>query len=106
MPAANQIGQAQKVADVLAEKIDKKPFNISTWPVEFTEDSYLYFLELKELIPADRRKVEITNQMFVLCNKEPCQIIDSPSWNISMFGKAKIAGEWRVDDVKIYKLVR
>ncbi len=106
MPAANQIGQAQKVADLLAEKIDRKPFNISTWPVEFTEDSYLYFLELKGLIPADRRKVEITDQMFVLCNKEPCQIIDSPSWNISMFGKAKIADQWKVEDVKIYKLVR
>ena len=106
MPSANQIGLSQNVANFLAEKINRQPFNIATWPVEFTEDSYLYFLELKGLRPADRRKIEITDQMFVLCNKEPCQIINSPSWNISMFGKAKIVGEWKVEDVKIYKLVR
>jgi len=106
MPAVDQIGHTKKVADFLAEKIDHKPFNISTWPVEFSEDSYLYFLELKGLRPADRRKVEITDQMFVLCSKEPCQIIDSPSWNISMFGKAKTAGQWKIEDIKIYKLIR
>lgn len=102
----NQIKHAQVVADFLAEKIDHKPFNIATWPVEFFEDSYLYFLELKELIPADRSKLQITDQMFVLCNKEPCQIIDSPSWNISMFGKAKIDTIWTVEGIKIYKLTR
>jgi len=105
-PADNQIGRAQKVADFLAKKISHQPFNIATWPVDFTEDSYLYFLELKGIRPANRQKVEITNQMFVLCNKEPCQIINSPSWNISMFGKAKIADQWKVEDVKIYKLIR
>jgi len=104
--AANQIGHTEIVSNFLAEKINHQPFNIATWPVEFSEDSYLYFLELKGLRPADRQKIEITNQMFVLCNKDPCQIINSPSWNISMFGKAKITNQWKVEDVKIYKLVR
>ncbi len=102
---SNQILHAKKVADFLAEKIENKPFNIATWPVEFFEDSYLYFLELKNLKPADRQKVEITDQMFVLCAKEPCQIINSPSWNISMFGKAKIDKIWEYEGLKIYKLV-
>lgn len=102
---SNQIQRAQTVADSLAEKIDNKPFNIATWPVEFFEDQYLYFLELKGLIPADRSKLQITEQMFVLCNKEPCQIIDSPSWNISMFGKAKIDTIWTIEGIKIYKLI-
>jgi hypothetical protein len=101
---SNQIKHAQTVADFLAEKIGNKPFNIATWPVEFFEDQYLYFLELKELIPADRSKLQITNQMFVLCNKEPCQVINSPSWNISMFGKAKVDTIWTVEGIKIYKL--
>ena len=102
----NQIQHAKKVAKFLKEKINNQPFNIATWPVEFTEDSYLYFLELEGLRPADRQKVEITDQMFVLCNKEPCQIINSPSWNISMFGKAKIVNQWQIDNVKIYRLTR
>jgi hypothetical protein len=100
----NQISHAQRFADFLAPKIGNKPYNIATWPIDFTEDPYLYFLELKGLRPADREKTEITDQMFVLCNKEPCSIIDSPSWNISMFGKAKIADQWEFERIKIYKL--
>jgi len=101
----NQIIHSKKVADFLAEKIAGKPFNIATWPVEFFEDNYLYFLELKNLRPANRLKQEITDQMFVLCAKTPCQIINSPSWNISMFGPAKIDKIWDYEGLKIYKLV-
>lgn len=102
---ANQIQKAKKVAEFLERKIENKKFNFATWPVDFGEEPYLYFLELKNLKPASREKVEITNQMFVLCDQEPCQIINSPSWNISMFGKAKIDKIWKVEDLKIYKLI-
>ncbi len=101
----NQIAHSQKVAEFLADKIGNKPFNIATWPVEFTEDNYVYFLELKNLYPANRQRLEITDQMFVLCNKEPCRIINSPSWNISMFGPAKIDKIWEFEGIKIYKLI-
>ncbi len=101
----NQIEYSKEVANFLEKQIGNKPFNIATWPVDFTEDNFLYFLELKGLVPADRKKIEITNQMFVLCSKEPCQILDSPSWNISMFGKAKIDKIWRIRDLTIFKLI-
>ncbi len=101
----SQIEYSKEVADFLEKQIGGKPFNIATWPVDFTEDNFLYFLELKGLVPADRKKIEITDQLFVLCSKEPCQILDSPSWNISMFGKAKIDKIWKVRDLNIYKLV-
>lgn len=104
-PGSNQISHSQKVAEFLAPKIGSKPFNIATWPVELTEDNYSYFLEIKGLVPADRTKVEITDQMFVLCNKKPCRILDSPSWNISMFGPAKIDKIWEVEEITIYKLI-
>jgi len=100
-----QIKHAQKVANFLAEEIDNKPFNIATWPVELTEDNFVYFLELKGLRPANRNKIEITNQLFVLCNQEPCQVLESPSWDISMFGKTKVAKIWTIDGVKIYKMI-
>ncbi len=101
----NQIAHSKKVAEFLADKIGNQSFNIATWPVSFTEDNYIYFLELKGLHPANRQKVEITNQLFVLCNQEPCQILNSPSWNISMFGPAKIDKIWKFEGIKIYKLV-
>ncbi len=102
---SNQIKKAKKVADFLEKKIENKKFNFATWPVDFGEEPYLYFLELKNLRPASREKIEITNQMFVLCSKDPCQVINSPSWNISMFGKAKIDKIWKIEDLKIYKLI-
>lgn len=102
---ADQIAHSKKVALFLKEKIDNKPFNIATWPDEFGEDNYLYFLELEGLKPANRQKVEITDQMFVLCAKEPCLIENSPSWNIAMFGQAKIDKIWSIEGLKIYKLV-
>ena len=101
----NQILHAKTVAGFLAPKIGNKPFNIATWPVEFAEDHYLYFLELKGHVPVFREKIEISDQMFVLCSQKPCRVIQSPSWNISMFGRAKIATIWDVENIKIYKLV-
>ncbi len=104
-PGNKQIQHSQNVANFLSDKIGNKPFNIATWPIEFGEDNFVYFLEVKGLIPADRTKLEITKQLFVLCNQEPCLVLNSPSWNISMFGKAKIAEKWEIEGVKIYKLV-
>jgi len=104
-PGGNQISTAKNVAQFLSPKIKKKPFNFATWPVAFSEDNYLYFLELFGQTVADRRKIEITKQLFVVCEKSPCPIIDSPSWNISMFGKARVAKMWKYQDLTIYKLV-
>ncbi len=107
VPVGNgQINHAKHVADFMIPKIGNKPFNIATWPIYFTEDNYVYFLSLGGHTPADRRKLEITDQLFVLCNEEPCKVVNSPSWNISMFGKAKIDTMWEIEGIKVYKLVR
>jgi hypothetical protein len=99
-----QIAHAKKVANFITQKIDGKPFNIATWPVDFGEDSYLYFMDLNGDRPADRAKLEVTNQMFVICNAKICPVIDSPSWNISMFKPTKIENTWEIENLKILKL--
>lgn len=104
-PGGNQIKHSQTVAKFLTNKTNNQPFNIATWPVQFTEDNYLYFMELDDQRVLDRRKLEIAEQMFVLCQEKPCQIINSPSWNIAMFGEAKIAKIWSIENIKIFKLV-
>ncbi|QQG44572.1 MAG: glycosyltransferase family 39 protein [Candidatus Roizmanbacteria bacterium] len=104
-PYWSQINQAKRVANSLSKEIGNKPFNFATWPISFGEDNFLYFLELKGQIAANREKLEITDQMFVLCKEEPCLVINSPSWNISMFGKAKIDKIWDFEGIKIYKLI-
>lgn len=104
-PPGFQLMHSRTVADFLGQKINHRPFNIATWPVELTEDNYLYFLELQGMIPSDRRRVIIADQLFVLCNQAPCRVLDSPSWNISMFGPGKIDKIWTVAGIKIYRIV-
>jgi len=104
-PGGYQIKKAEKLARFLSPKIGSQSFNFATWPVAFSEDNYLYFLELSGQRVADRRKVEIGKHLFVVCEKLPCPVVDSPSWNISMFGKARVAKMWRYENLYIYKLV-
>ncbi len=100
-----QVAHAKRVAHSLGAQIGDKPFNIATWPIDFGEDPYLYFLELEGKVPANRELSQVTEQMYVLCNKKPCSIIDSPSWNINMFGSARVSYSWNIEGITIYKLV-
>jgi len=100
----NQIYHAQKVAIFLDKQIGNQPFNFAVQPDSWQEDSYLYFLELKDKRPANREKQEVTDQMFVVCG-DPCNLYTTPSWNVKMFGEFKIIQEWKVEGVKIYKLI-
>lgn len=102
----NQILYSKHVADSIKKRMSGTNFNFATYPTDFSsEESFIYFLELDGYKLADREKNQITNQMFVVCNKKPCLVINSPSWNISMFGKAKIDTMWKVEDLQVYKLI-
>jgi len=101
----NQIDHAKKVANFLNRVITDKKFNFAVQPDGDPEDSYLYFLELEGKIPLDRKRLEVGNVMFVVCS-QACDLKTTKSWNVNMFGKFKIANEWKVDGVKIYKLIR
>lgn len=100
----NQITHAKEVASFLNQIIDNNKFNFAVQPDNWQEDAYLYFLELKGKVPVDRKKLEVSDQMFVVCGK-PCDLYKTKSWNINMFGKFKITNEWATNDVKIYKLI-
>jgi len=100
----NQIEHAKKVADFISKKITTKKFNFAVQPDGWQEDSYLYFLELKNLKPLDRKKVEIGDEMFVVCG-QLCDLYNTNSWNIKMFGEFKIKNKWIIDNVEIYKLI-
>lgn len=101
---SNQIAQARAVANFLNKVIDSDKFNFAVQPDGWQEDAYLYFLELMGKRPLDRRKVEIGEEMFVVCG-QPCNLYRTRSWNVRMFGQFKIVKDWTVEDVKIYKLV-
>ena len=105
-PANNQMAYSKRVADSIKQRMSEKSFNFATYPTDFSsEESFIYYLELDGYKLADRAKGEVSNQMFLVCNKAPCLVIDSPSWNISMFGKTKIDTMWKVEDLQIFKLI-
>lgn len=101
----NQIAHAEKVAQFLNKKIGKEKFNFAVQPDGDPEDAYLYFLELKGKVPLDRKKLEVGNEMFVVCGND-CDLKNTKSWNINMFGKFKIVNQWKTEGIKIYKLIR
>lgn len=100
----NQIGHAREVADFIYPLIKADKFSFAVQPDGWQEDSYLYFLELKGKVPQDRKLLRVGQEMFVVCGNE-CDLKKTKSWNISMFGKSKIAGQWEASGVRIYRLV-
>lgn len=96
----------RELGSFIAAQEGSKKINLTTYPIEFTSrDCYQYFIELYGGKVVNGTSPEITNTMYVLCDKEPCRILNSDSWNIQMFGKAKIDTMWNVDGISIYRLL-
>lgn len=101
-----QDSKPKKLGSFIAAQEGSKKINLSTYPIEFTSrDCYQYFIELNGGSVVDGSSPEVADTMYVLCDKEPCRILNSDSWNIQMFGKAKIDTMWNVDGIRIYKLL-
>lgn len=100
-----QIEYARNIGNFLDKVVDNKPFNFAVLPDTLQEDCFLYFLELKGKVPVDRKKLEVADQMYVVCEGE-CDPLESKSWNITMFGSAKVDKIWSYGKLKIYKLTR
>lgn len=104
-PSSRQYEQPQKVGKQIAEMSNGKRINLTTYPVEFTSrDCYQYYVELYGGDVVDGSSSEVTDTMYVLCDKEPCRIINSDSWNIQMFGDAKIDTITKSNGITIYEL--
>ena len=96
----------ERVGKEIATAANGKRINLTTYPTDFTSrDCYQYYVELYGGSVVDGASNEVTNTLFVLCDKKPCRIINSDSWNIQMFGKAKIDTMWKKDGIYIYKLI-
>jgi len=104
--SSQQFAQPEKIGKQIAEMSNGKRINLTTYPVEFTSrDCYQYYIELNGGNVVDGSSSEVTDTLFVLCDKEPCRIIKSDSWNIQMFGTAKIDTIKKTDGISIYKLI-
>lgn len=108
----NQKKEAENIADKVIEIAGGKPYNFALITSGNSDHVYRYFLEVKNKEPVvienlqidpDRRSV--TDQLIVICDTD-CKPVGHSLWEVAGFGRAEIAGEWKVPFVTIYKLVR
>lgn len=103
---AFQDANPRKVGALIAEQEKDKKINLTTYPIDFTSrDCYQYFVELNGGKVVSGSSPEVTDTLYVLCNRQPCKVIKSDSWNIQMFGEAKVDTIWKEDGIYVYKLV-
>ena len=96
----------ERIGKQIAAKAGGNRINLTTYPTDFTSrDCYQYFIELYGGNVVDGSSAEVAPVLYVLCDKEPCRIINSDSWNVQMFGDAKIDTMWNTEGVTVYKLI-
>ena len=103
-PANNQVYRTQQVARFIIDKSENKPFNFALIAARNYDSAYQYYLDVYGHKPA-AIPIEITDQLFVVCEDLICNPINHPKYEISGFGYAKVVQEDQVMGVKVFKLV-
>jgi len=96
----------ERIGAQIAAAAQGERINLATYPTDFTSrDCYQYYIEINGGNVVDGSSSEVATTLYVLCDKEPCNILTTHSWNIQMFGTARIDTMWNTDGVQVYKLV-
>lgn len=102
----NQIDLAKNIAQKIFDNAQKKKYTVTALPEKYSDSSYRYFLEIWGKRAQEKDSIERTDELFVVCDTKCPLIIGNPQWDIAFFAPNKIIGEWSVEGVKIYKLIR
>ena len=105
-----QLNQMRTIASFVMTKTDAKPFNFALISGGNSDYAYRYFFTTWNHAPItithNPKDGSITDQLFVVCESPlPCQPLGNSLWEIASFGRAEIAGHWKVSVVEVYKLV-
>ena len=108
-----QLNQMRTIADFVMTQTNVKPFNFALIAAGNSDYAYRYFFTVWNHPPVtiedpahDPQRKTVTDQLFVVCESPlPCQPLGNSLWEIAGFGRADIAGHWKVSVVEIYKLV-
>lgn len=108
-----QLNQAKTIADFVMVKTDAKPFNFALVSGGNSDHAYRYFFTIWKHPPVaiedaahDPMRKTVTDQLLVVCESPlPCEPLGNSLWEIAGFGRAEIAGHWKVSVVEVYKLV-
>lgn len=101
----NQLSRTEKAVDSIIAKSQGKPFNFGLIAKQNYDESYRYFLENKKA-KLIRGEDGITDQLFVICEDgDKCQPEGNPAWQVAIFGPSKTVEEWRIDHLRLYRLI-
>lgn len=105
----NQIGRTQIIARLIIDEAKGRPFNLGLIAERNYDDAYAFFMEKWGTPATDieplRAEETITEQLFVICEKLPCQPTTAPQAEIANFGWSKIDQKWEISGVEVYRLV-
>ncbi len=107
-PPQRQMQRVQEIDKKIIEESASMPFNFGLVAERNYDEGYLYFFELwyapvKQADPQHLSET-VTDQLFVVCENNPCNPTTSPKAEIAHFGPTKIDKEWDMGGVKLYKL--
>jgi len=96
---------AQKIAKSIVDNNPKIPYQIV--PIPFTEmDGHIrYYLEIMGKRPLAEESPQEGKELYILCYEKECDVLNHPQWQIAAFKNKKIDKIWKVDRVKIYKII-
>jgi 4-amino-4-deoxy-L-arabinose transferase-like glycosyltransferase len=107
-----QLNQMRTIADFVMTRTNAKPFNFALITGGNSDHAYRYFFTTWNHPPTtiedfahDPNRKTVTDQLFVVCESLPCEPLGNSLWEVAGFGRADIAGHWKVSVVEIYKLV-
>lgn len=104
-PPNNQLQRTREVAKFVIDKAGGKDFNFALIAKSNYDSAYQFYLDLyghkSKQVPLD-----ITEQLFVVCEDEVCDPTHNAKYEIAAFGMSKIDWQENIYGVKIYKLVR
>ena len=97
------------IADFVMTRTDAKPFNFALITGGNSDHAYRYFFTIWNHPPITiehgSENKTVTDQLFIVCESLPCEPLGHSLWEIAGFGRAEIAGKWKVSVVEVYKLV-
>ena len=103
-PPNNQLEKTQNIAKFIIIEAGGKPFNFALIAKNNYDAAYQFYLDFyghkPKIVP-----IEITEQLFIVCEDPICEPINHPKQEIAHFGWAKIEKENEFGGIRVFKLV-
>lgn len=103
-PPNRQLQRTQEIARFIIRQSGGKPFNFALLAKNNYDSAYQYYLDIygykPRVVPFEK-----TDQLFVVCEDAVCNPIGHPKYEIAAFGWSQIKDEYRVDGLRVFKLI-